>query len=88
MILSMAGVKIISEIDDILAKYYVKFVVKLTDDGIDLLKFQGNATDKETLEVTPKMEFYQHKDLNLNHTKAVAYWGFILLWLVFMKEFW
>ena len=49
MILTLANVKIISEIDDILAKYYVKFVVKLTDDGIDLLKNQGNNTNKDTL---------------------------------------
>jgi hypothetical protein len=38
MILSLASVKILSEIDDIFARYYLKFFVKLTDDGAGILK--------------------------------------------------
>jgi hypothetical protein len=48
MILSLASVKILSEIDDIFARYYLKFFVKLTDDGAEILKHQGFETDKET----------------------------------------
>ena len=39
MILSLAGVKIISEIDDLVASWYIKFFIKTTEDGFDLLKY-------------------------------------------------
>ena len=41
MVLSMMSMKILTEIDDICAKYYMKFVVNSTEDGVGMLKHQG-----------------------------------------------
>jgi len=68
MILSLASVKILSEIDDIFARYYVKNVVRITEDGIALLKHQGFVVEKDeedSFHVALKLDFYQHRDLTL-----------------------
>jgi len=65
MILSLASVKILSEIDDIFAKYYIKFVVKLTEDGIHIVKHQGFET-REDSTIHEKFEWDQYKVLNIH----------------------
>jgi len=85
MILSMCSIKILSELDDICAGYYIKFVVKVTEDGVALLKHQGFATN-EKQETTIKYLFYDYNDLTISDLKAVSIWCFMLLYLNFMKE--
>jgi len=66
MILAMCSVKILTEIDDFVAKWYTKFIVIITEDGLALLKHQGI----ELIEGTKNSfrladEFYSHHDLTL-----------------------
>jgi hypothetical protein len=61
MLLGLAGIKILSEIDDVFAKFYLKFVVRSTDDGIMLLKHQGfkvNNDDEKKSKISLNLEFY------------------------------
>ena len=45
MLLSIGALRILTEFDDIIAKWYLEFIVKCTPDGSDLLKHQGFYKD-------------------------------------------
>ena len=38
MVLSLCSIKVLSELVNIFAKWYIKFFVQITDDGISLMK--------------------------------------------------
>lgn len=100
MILSLCSVKILTEFDDIVAGAYVKLLVKSTDDGLPLLKFQGfeyksssseekgiPTPDGQQYMVKPKCEFWQHNNaICQNDLTAVSYWCLILLYLIVARE--
>jgi len=97
MILSLCSVKILTEFDDIVAGAYVKLLVRATDDGCDLLKFKGynykaapneNAPSISGKVAVPNNLFYQYNDaMYVEDIRAVSCWCLILLYLIFMREF-
>ena len=68
MLLGLSGLSMLCRFDDIVAKWYVDFIVKSTDDGMALLKHQGfkvKIEDNQEIKVTPNMEFFQYEDLDM-----------------------
>jgi len=55
----MCSIKILADLDDMYAKFYMKFYVKTTLDGHDLLKFQGiKVTQEEEPKASLNMDFF------------------------------
>jgi hypothetical protein len=91
IVVSIAGIKIISELDNYYAAWYISFMVKTTQDGFDMVKPQGYTTTKDgkgEFKTKRNDEFFHFRDLSILDLQAAAIWCKILLfWLVIKETF-
>ena len=90
MIISIAGLRIVADLDNYYASWFVNTIVRPTEDGFEMYKPQGYTTiksdDDSKFKTTLNDEFFHYRELSLLDLRAVSIWCGILLYLVFMKE--
>jgi len=66
------ALKILVEFDDMVAGFFLKFIVKPTEDGFDLLKAPDYTVQEGTNKVTKNEEFFEYKELTLLDLKVAS----------------
>lgn len=83
ILLSLAGIRIVTELDNWYGSWFIAFCVRTTTDGFQMTKPQGYTTKSDGQNgfvTTRNDEFFHYWDLDILDIRAAAIWCNILIW--------
>jgi len=83
MLLGMQALKILVDFDDMVANYYLKFTVKITEDGFALLKKPTSSVVPDTNRVVATAELLEYEALTMQDLRMVSMFSYGVLFSIF-----